>query len=492
MERLRVLLVNPPQLLYLTDTPTTSLPLDLAYLGGVLEKQFDVKILDCMVEGFSNKQYVTPKINRWGVDMDEIALRIARWEPDVVGILCHHPTQEEVVSDVASVYKKHAKIRKKNIITVVFGYHATASPWDIMNSQEIDFVVLGEPEIPLFELCRSLYVGMDVSEIEGIAYRDYLDRVLVNPRSTYVDDMDQMPKPARHLFLMDKYFTAPCFYLPHANPFTNITFSRGCDAQCIFCPIPNYYGRKFRRRSVDNAMQEIKELIEKYEVMEIYIDDRNFLRDLDFAEELFERIAKAHLNVNWAFPRGLTVWRYSRKLVDLLKEAGCYTVTLDILSGNDRVLNEVIKSPQDLDTIVNFVMDLKRKEIGVHGRFTVGYPSETEEEILDTYRFIRDLELTSYKVDIAMPVPGTSFWKICQQEGLFVRPVNYRDYIVESGLIRTEHFDPDRLLEIMEKGEKLVWRRRASKDPKVLMESIGAFIDSNILHPFTSKEKKRR
>lgn len=492
MERLRVLLINPPMILPTGTTPTSSPPLGLAYIAGVLEKRFDVSMIDCMVEGINKKAYYSKGLERWGVDMDELNLRITRWEPDVVGISCRYSSQENIIYDIAKVYKRYAKIRSRNIAIVVGGAHASAVPWRIMENENINFVVIGEGEVPMFQLCRSLQIGSDTNDIEGIAYRDHTGKILVNPRSSYIDQPDQIPFPARHLLMMDKYKSVPLYFQPRTSNHTNMLLSRGCNSHCTFCTVPFCFGNKFRPRSPANVLKEIKQLVQRNNIQEIYFEDDNFFHDLDIAEQICGGIVAMGLNILWSAQSGLVGWGYSNSLIQLMKKSGCYHITLNIESGCDRVMGEEINGPNEINILLNMIQALKNAEIDVMTNFRIGFPGETREEIMRTFGFINAFRLENFNVHLVQPYPGTPMWEHCDKENYFAHEISPGSYLLDEYLIHTQHFGREELLKIYEAGMKSVWKKQVTSHPGMLIDSIGGLIDRHVLHPFTSKGKKRR
>ncbi|MCD4785957.1 MAG: B12-binding domain-containing radical SAM protein [Candidatus Eremiobacteraeota bacterium] len=492
MERLRVLLINPPIVLPIGTTPTSSPPLGLAYLAGVLEKRFDVNIMDCIAEGINKRAYYSKGLERWGVDMDELNLRITRWEPDVVGISCRYSSQENIIYDIAKVYKHYAKIRSRNIVVVVGGPHASAVPWRIMENEDIDFVVIGEGEVPMFQLCRSLQTGSGTNNIEGLAFMDLTGKILVNPRSTYIDHPDQIPFPARHLLMMEKYKNLPLYFQPKTENHTNMLLSRGCDSHCTFCSVPFCFGNKFRPRSPENVLKEIQRLVERSNIQEIYFEDDNFFHDLDIAEQICEGIVEKGLNIFWSAQSGFVGRGYNNRLISLMKKSGCYNITLNIESGCDRVMSEVINGPNEINILLNMINALRNAGIGVSANFRVGFPGETKEEITRTFQFINTFKLENFNVHLAQPYPGTPMWEHCEKENSFIHEITSSSYLLEEYLIHTQHFEREDLFKIYETGMKSVWKKQVTLKPGMLIDSIGGLIDRHVLHPFTSKEKKRR
>jgi radical SAM superfamily enzyme YgiQ (UPF0313 family) len=267
--------------------------------------------------------------------------------------------------------------------------------------------------------------------------------------------------------------------------------SRGCDSKCIFCSVPGCFGSKFRARSADNIIAEMKEIIEKYAIKEVYFEDDNFFRDLDIATELCSRMTEEKIDLTWGCHSGLVARGYSNKLIELMKKSGCTRVTLNLESGCDNTLGKVLNSPNDRNIAANMIDALDRAGIEVAANFRIGFPGETQQDIMETFNFIGKFKFADVKIYFAVPFPGTPFWEICNKEGLFIRPIKFREYLTEDSFIRTEEFDPQVLKKLYEAGTKKVWKKRASSDAGVLFNSMGSALEKTVLHPFSSKEKKR-
>jgi radical SAM superfamily enzyme YgiQ (UPF0313 family) len=148
----KVLLINP----YGTEQDGyTNPPIGLLYLAGTLEKNgFEVKVLDCCIEG-----------------KDKIDLTIETLHPTIVGITCLTPERKKALEVAKNVKKLNPKIK-----IVLGGAHPTIMHKQILeNYPFIDYIVIGEGEMTLLELVQ----GKNLSEIAGLAYRDE-NKVIVN------------------------------------------------------------------------------------------------------------------------------------------------------------------------------------------------------------------------------------------------------------------------------------------------------------------------
>ncbi len=413
------------------------LPMGLAYLAAVLKDDFQVKV----IEGRSKFKSYVPRHGKWeyyGMMPDEILEQIKEFSPDVVGITClssfHFP---EVLQ-----LSKMVKSLDKGIITLTGGTHPTFLADKIMNAhKEIDFIVLGEGEDSLKKLLCRINKGQDYKDIDGLAFRDN-GSVQINPKTEYIKDLDVLPFPALEFFPLD-------FYAEKSVPFS-ITFrsrktapvltSRGCAAGCVFCASKNYWGRQYRMRSAENVLDEIEHLVRKYNFEEIQFIDDNLTQDRTRAKKIFEGLIERKLDIHWNTPNGIAVWTIDDEMLRLMKESGCYELTVAFESGDQEVLNNIIKKPLNLEKAQKLVSKMKQMGIQVHSFFISGFPGETKEQIKRTFDFAWKMDLDSAWFFMANPTPGSELYETCLEKGYIKDDFCFEDVEYTLAHIDTEDF----------------------------------------------------
>jgi len=420
---MKVLLIQPPYTILNVEPKGAQPPLGLAYLGGVLEKDHQVRILDALAEGYHIEEKVSPDSFRYGLSFDLIKKFIAAWKPDIVGISCLFTTQSENAHRVASLVREVSE----NIITVMGGAHPSSLPLKVMEDPSVDYIIIGEGEESFKDLINKLTLGDDVSGVDGLVYRKD-GKILINPKTRFIEDLDSIPFPARHLLDMKKYFkiNTPMGNLNRRKPNTPLITSRGCPANCIFCSIHTVWGRKFRARSVDNIMAELRHLKNDYGVRELQFCDDNITMNRERARRLFQRMIDEKLDLLWTAPNGMAIWSMDEDLLEKIRGSGCYKISIAIESGVERVLREVIKKPLDLEKIKPLVRKIRKLRMGMDVYFVVGLPGERREEIEETLRFALDMRADNLSISIATPHPGTEMWEICREKG-YIENLDYKN-----------------------------------------------------------------
>jgi radical SAM superfamily enzyme YgiQ (UPF0313 family) len=161
-------------------------PLGLTYIAAALEKEgFEVKILD---------NYLFKK------SISHLKFLIEKFNPEITGISCNSVTYKNCIEIARAV--KEAVPKSK---VVVGGPHPTYMPESMLRYKEVDFAVMGEGELAMVELAKRVIDGdnSNFTEVPGIAYR-HNGKIVKNP-PRFIDDLDSIPIPARHLIPLSKY-----------------------------------------------------------------------------------------------------------------------------------------------------------------------------------------------------------------------------------------------------------------------------------------------
>ena len=433
----KVLLINPPNTMHADSIRRLATPLGLLYMAAVLENDYQVKIIDSTCDGYYNhylsedKRFVT-----YGLSDEDLKRQIREYEPDIVGVSCMFTARERDALHTCKLVKEVSL----DTPVVLGGLHPSLFPKEMLSSDVVDFVILGEGEFRLKNLLGSLDRN-EPPDFDGIAYLK--DKVFViNPMQSRIQDLNSIPLPARYLIDMEKYIEIGVPFAPFSreNRVEQILTSRGCPYRCNFCSSVDFWGRQFRKRSIENIISEVEELVNKYKIQEIQFTDDNMTINRQHAMELFTRLKDFHLS--WCAANGLTPSTLDEEMIKLMAESGAYQITFAIESGSQRVLKEIIhKSVPPIEKVKELVDIAHDNGIQVHGTFITGLPGETKEEIMSTLAYPFTVEFDSASFFIASPIPGSELYKLCSEKGYL--PAKYEGMDFKSVNIIIPHDSPD-------------------------------------------------
>lgn len=462
----KTLLILPPCPIPKMFPKRVQIPLGIAYLASALRKEnIEVSLLDSLIEGWDTVIELDEHNVMLGLTPAEIAEHSFSLKPDLVGISCMFSVQAKVTSEIASEIKK----RLPNVTICVGGAHPTAMPEEVASNENIDFVVLGEGEATLVELIHALNKNTSLKNIDGICYRQKNEPMVLNKKSLYIENLDSIPFPALDLLPIELYFK---LNRPHGSVSRNrriipIVTSRGCPARCVFCSIHPIWGKRYRARSPESIIAEIEMLVDKYTLQEIHIEDDNFTFDRKRAETICDLINEKNIKVNFTTPNGLAVWALDSQLLQKMKQAGFYRLTLAVESGSQNTLSKIIHKPLKIEHMLKVINAANKIGFDIDIFFVVGFPGETPGEMQKTFDLGKRLDVSSVKYFIATPYPGTELLDIARRDNLI--PQNYDPtdvgINVVQGIITTEYFTPKEL------------------EKKVLMEIAKTQIALFIRHP---------
>ncbi|MCJ7654764.1 MAG: B12-binding domain-containing radical SAM protein [Dehalococcoidia bacterium] len=406
-------------------------PYTLALLNACLKQEHDVQLFD---PNYNNR---TEK---------EVFQFFQEAQPGIVG-----------VSSISTEYIKAAKLltaiikeASPNSIVIQGGIIPTVVIETAMRDPNVDYWIVGEGEFRLPRLLDELRKSQpDLSSIDGLAYwEDGVARI--NPPKGFIEDLDSVPFPDYGNLSFLDYGSRELKYalqvLPRKFPYAVTITSRGCPYRCIFCAASTVSGRKMRFRSAENVLNEI-DMLYKAGIREIIFLDDHFLGDRKRAVEIMQGLIERKYDLTWKCGN-LTIFCLDREILQLMKDSGCYQMTLSIESGNQYVLDKIIKKPVKLIKVPEILDEAKSLGFETVANFVFGFPGETWEQIRETFRFAESISVDLVNFHIATPLPKTELLKICLRDGYLPK-----DFDIEEGstvgytrgLTSTTEFTPSEL-----------------------------------------------
>lgn len=387
-------------------------PIYLAYIISILEKSgIDVEFIDAIVEELSISKFVES---------------VEKIKPDIAIIECSTPS-----IDYDLTTAKELKEKMEDLFIVLIGSHPTVFHREILRENKcVDAICRGEFDLTVRDIVLSLSNGEDLRKVRGISYRDGKE-IRVNEDRPLIQDLDQLPFPARHIVKNENYRAA---IYTGKNP-TALVSSRGCPYGCIYCLWPRtLYGRKFRSRSPENVVDEIEEVVKKYGVDEIYFDDDCLTLGKKRMMDICRLIIERDLDVKWICQ--CRVDTVDRELLKEMKKAGCHYILFGVESGSQKML-DYMKKGITLDKVREAFKLCKELGIKTQAFFLIGLPGENHETIKETMKFAKEIEPASAQFAVVIPHPGTELYKICKEKGWLVHKL-WGDFDACNSLIETD------------------------------------------------------
>jgi len=381
---------------------------------------------------------------------------VADCQPDVVVIETSTPT---VRIDIEIA----AKIRQLvNSVRIVFtGLHFELETEDFLTAHpEIDCTVYGEYEVPLLQLLIRLRAGEEPADVPAIIYRknglplkggyapspapngSHVIRIQKNA-FTKLPELQDFPWAWRDPLPNENYFDGVCGL---ERPQLQLMATRGCPYGCIFCAWPQmlFRGPRYRKRTAQDVVDEIKANLEKIPYKSIYIDDDTFNISKDYVVELATKLKEAGIGgrIPWS-----TMGRadlMDEKTLKVLADAGLFSIKYGVESADQDILNEIDKR-QNLEKNIRMIKLTKELGIRVHLTFTFGLPSDTTETIEKTIELACTLPVDTVQFSIATPFPGTEMYRMYDEKGWIVSK-NWDDYNGSTVAVsRTDNFTAKQL-----------------------------------------------
>ncbi len=393
---MRVLLIQPPvQDFY--DTEVRLQPIGLCYLKAAINKHLPaIEVIVRDYHGGASRMTVPiPKELRYlsdyygaadkspfstfhhyyhfGHPFDAIEAEIALLNPHVVGISSLFTPYYREALEVAARVKKVSQA-----IVVMGGSHASAVPQSLLASAHVDYVIRGEGEKPFVELLRCLQNHQPVETIANLAYKRQ-GEFIFNP---IADNF-----PIEELPIPDLSDLTPQTYKLAGKPMTFMITSRSCPHKCSFCSVHTTFGTDYRRRSLEQVLEEIELRYQQgYRVIDFEDDNLTYYKPT--FKELCRRLIARFPNREMQFVamNGISYLSLDDELLELMYQAGFSHLNLALVSS-DKTVRETTKRPHTLEAYVKVVTRAHALGFKIVSYQILGLPNESLDSMIQTLAF---------------------------------------------------------------------------------------------------------
>ncbi len=343
------------------------------------------------------------------------------------------------------------KARGEGCTVIMGGPHPCFVDEEVLTSGQVDFVVHGEGEVTLHELLGELRKERgDFSRVKGISFARN-GGIARTPRREFIEDLDGLPMPARHLVDMNDYRKTKF----GDRDITPVITSRGCPSNCSFCSSSTFFGRKWRSRGVPSILQEIEEIVYRYGFHAIAFVDDNFTLSPKRVMELSDGIIQRNLDIWWwNFSRADTIVK-NEPMLRKMREAGAKTIYIGLESAHSQSLEEFGKR-SDIGMAERAVEVLKRNGFEIFASYILGGLWETAKAVNETIRWAKRLDTNVAQFSILTPYPGTALYEKVKDR-MFRRPWTFYD--AQHLVFKHDHISFIRLQWLLLKANFLYYTR---------------------------------
>jgi hypothetical protein len=257
----------------------------------------------------------------------------------------------------------------------------------------VDFISLDDGEGPLLRITQFLSGAIEKSDLERtfvlekgeVVYQDKIPNTIFHHKDLPAPSYEGLNHEA-YLSFLD--VMNPMHRLWSDGRWNKLTVSHGCYwKQCSFCDVTLDYIGNYQNTTADDLVNKIEKIVAQTGTTGFHFVDEaappKMLRAL--AEKLLERKVYITWWTNIRFEKTFTP-----ELCTLLAKSGCIAVTGGLEVASDRLLKKM-KKGVDIGQVARVTKAFADTNIMVHAYLMYGFPTETEQETVDSLEVVRQL-----------------------------------------------------------------------------------------------------
>jgi len=320
---------------------------------------------------FDDKQYFSVDfLHRLFDRKKQMIEQIIQEKPDILAMSVFADNYQWALDVARQVRKKLPKC-----LTIWGGIHPTTVPEEVISQDEVDFIVVGDGELPMVKLLDSLGNGRKFEGIPNLWFKE--DGQVIKGPHAYLPEGQEFPAPDKTVF--ESFVPIDEYYLTVTN--------KGCIQKCSFCSENFKYdfesdlrnGSFIREKSVDSVLNELKEMKEKYNLKYIDIKNNVLSGNKKWLAEFCERYPN---EVGLPFRIMIQPLQLQKDYAFQLKKAGCHHVQMGIETFNSHVRKDILLRDETTEQVITALENLDKAGINFSADLILGLPEEKEEDLI--------------------------------------------------------------------------------------------------------------
>ena len=375
---------------FLNDDPKEKIimkpyaPLGILYVSAYLERK-----------GFSNEVFDTTFSN-----MQKMRDYLLEFKPDVIAIYVNLMTKLNVLEII-----KFLKLNLHQTKIVLGGPEIRYNANNFLNFGA-DYLVIGEGEETSLQLIIALNEKRydEIKSIPGLGFKNQNNEIVFTTEREKLKEVDSLPFPGRDKINLQLYLNA--WKERHGENAISISTMRGCPYTCKWCSRA-VYGLSYRRRSPENVCDELELIQKEYNPDTLWFVDDVFTISHKWLNEFNETLKQRNLKIK--FECITRADRMNEEVIKLLKDAGCFRVWIGAESGSQKVI-DLMDRRVDVDQVRQMIKLTQNNGIQAGTFIMLGYPGETEDDIEETIRHLKESNPEYFTITVAYPIKGTELF----------------------------------------------------------------------------------
>lgn len=419
MGNIDVLVIRPPR--FYTDGATASIFPDEVLIPTILENNsISSRFLNPDFVHYNRKFTLYPRLDdylfrkkrlRQFIEGDDLKWKYAkrniqRLDSKIILLIMRMPNDFSVTHKTAKIAKEinpNVKIGAWENVNEKYNRFISLR---YLKNKAIDFAIVGEPQHTFLEVSKNLLEGKQITKVKGLALRNKDEKVVFTRRRELEINLDNFPIPNRDLVIDKKFYPPSSFGL--------IRGGEGCIYNCNFCVAA---GIPFRLRNPKNVVKEMTQVYTKYGTREFSFMMNSFLHSKKWAREVCNLIKKFKLDI--IFGCHANENQLDRKIIKVLKSAGCYSLSIGLESGDCDILKKMGKiSNLDLKKPKKVAEMIKSNGMFLRTGFILSNPEETLGQMMESIQLLKEVKPDFFRVQFLVPFFGTKFYEKLKSKNL--------------------------------------------------------------------------